>query len=224
MIQYPKKRVIGLIGAPRAGKDTVANFLQESRNFVPMAFADKIKEECGISLKDFEAAKIGREADDARKTLWEFSARKRKNDPEYFIRLVMDSVSKSEQSVVITDIRTEDEFYAVSNYKCDTASKIYMIDNYTMPGFKHEVLIESKLSHRFIVDRMDDGKITPIFNDKIGLYRFYKKLEHFFFKEDIMDLIGPEGSSDNDEHKQTITALRTMVSDYIAQFEVREKI
>ena len=45
MIGVPFKRAFGLVGAVRSGKDSVANFLVETRGFVPLAFADQIKEE-----------------------------------------------------------------------------------------------------------------------------------------------------------------------------------
>src|SRR5690242_14178452 len=116
MVVFPKKRIFGLIGAPRSGKDTVANYLQETRNFGAMAFADKIKEEFGISKEDFEAAKIAGNIEDLRKKLWDFSAVKKKIDPLYFIKKVMDEANSYQKSTVITDIRTLDELEAFFNY------------------------------------------------------------------------------------------------------------
>ena len=98
MIDYPHKKIYGLLGAPRAGKDTVAKYLQESRNFVSLAFADKIKEEYGLNKADFESAKISGHIDELRKDLWDFSDSKKKDDPLYFISQVLDDANSCKES------------------------------------------------------------------------------------------------------------------------------
>jgi len=75
MIAFPFKRIYGLVGAMRTGKDSVANFLIETRGFKQIAFADQIKEEFGISKEDFEAAKIAGNIEELRSTDFAFSSK-----------------------------------------------------------------------------------------------------------------------------------------------------
>lgn len=230
MIVYPHKRIFGLLGAPRSGKDTVAKYLQESRNFVAFAFADKIKEEYGISKEDFEAAKITGDIERLRQELWDFSAKKKLEDPQYFIRLVMEEATNTKESVVITDIRTEDEFYALFQYSpAGILTRVYNV-NYDMEKYKDDYrLTGTKISRNFYCNqKIALGRIRQIDNKEPGLFNFYRKLEEFFFKEDIMDLCGP---SDTDVPKQTsdnqtfnIEGWRSTVSAYISQFDIREKM
>lgn len=236
MVKYPNKRVFGLIGAPRSGKDTVAKYLQESRNFASMAFADKIKEEYGISKEDFETAKITGEIDRLREELWNFSANKKKEDPEYFIRLVMEETAKIERSIVITDIRTEDEFNALFKYlPANIIKRVYMIGDSadaweSIDGdFCNYKIKDSKISKEFYCNQwIVKQRIRCIDNKRNGLYKFYLYLNNFFFKEDIMDLVGPcsDDLLDPDPDKQIYhkKMWREIVSDYISQFDIIERM
>lgn len=215
MIAFPQKRIFGIIGAPRTGKDTVAKYLQESRDFVPMAFADKIKEEFGISKEDFEAAKIAGNIDELRNKLWEFSATKKAIDPMYFIKKTMDAVVSTEKSVIITDIRTQEEiasFYTYGNTNC--SRRIYSIFH---PDFSKNIegcLAGTQIPSDFLDELEYNGTIRVIFNTTEKLYGFLYELENFFFKEDIIDL-----ALAGDD-----LTLRSLVSDYVSQFNVREVI
>lgn len=234
MINYPHKRIFGLIGAPRSGKDTVARYLQESRNFVAFAFADKIKEEFGVSKEDFEAAKISGDIEQLRQKLWDFSAQKKLEDPQYFIRLVMEEVANTEESVVITDIRTEDEFYALFQYApAELITRVYMVGESATSwesvdgSFSNYRIVGSKISKDFC--NKQRNRIRNIYNNKSkGLHLFYRKLEKFFFKEDIMDLSSPAETPDEDpgqdDKSYTIDRWRSIMSEYISQYEIREKI
>lgn len=216
MIAFPYKRIFGIIGAPRTGKDTVAKYLQESRDFVPMAFADKIKEEFGISKEDFEAAKIAGNIDELRNKLWEFSATKKAVDPMYFIKKTMDAAVNAKKSVIITDIRTKEEITAFYNYgSIDCPRRIYSIFH---PDFSKKdndgCLMGTQIASSFLDDLEYDGTIKVIFNTMERLYGFLYELENFFFKEDIIDL-----ALAGDDLK-----LRSLVSDYVSQFNIREVI
>jgi hypothetical protein len=233
MVKYPNKRVFGLIGAPRSGKDTVARYLQESRNFASMAFADKIKEEYGITNEDFETAKITGEIDRLRKELWDFSARKKQDNPEYFVKLVMEETVKIERSIVITDIRTENEFNALFKYlPADIIKRVYIVKEsaetweQTNPGkYPGEYKIkDSKISKEFYCNQIVKQRIRGIDNKKNGLYKFYQYLSNFFFKEDIMDLVGPSDLLDPDKQIYNNEMWRNIVSDYISQFDILERI
>ena len=165
----------------------MAKYLQESRDFASMAFADKIKEEYGITNEDFEAAKITGEIDRLRQELWNFSAQKKKNDPEYFIKLVIDEAIKLEKSIVITDIRTPEELSAVKKI----GAKIYFVCR-SMSCLRNEYLEESKIKSQYIRSKIipKTGEITTILNFENSSYRFIRRLEKLFFIEDIMDLVG----------------------------------
>ncbi len=193
MISYPHKRIFGLLGAPRAGKDSVAKYLQESRNFVSMAFADKIKEEYGLNKGDFEAAKISGHIEELRKELWHFSASKKKDDPLYFIRQVLKEAYKHHKQVVITDIRTPEEldafFSLFGNENCRRRTYIVYRD------FLHEdfsrkdgMLFGSKINENTVNKYKKLNCMIDIRNRYDSLYHFMRHLDSFFFKEDIMDL------------------------------------
>lgn len=216
MIGFPFKRVFGLIGAMRTGKDSVANFLTETRGFGQIAFADQIKEEFGISKADFEAAKIAGNIEELRNKLWAFSAEKKKADPEYFIKKVLEKAINMKESVIITDIRTIEEFNAFLAITGNTPSRMYWIKGQLENEIDNNgCLAGSKLSEKMIVDYMfsEDEKydIRCIFNNENGLFRFYQYLEKFFFVEDIKDIW--------ERHKSS----NTEVPCYVNQFEVRQK-
>jgi hypothetical protein len=232
MVKYPNKRIFGLIGAPRSGKDTVARYLQESRDFASVAFADKIKEEYGISNEDFEAAKITGEINRLRQELWDFSAEKKKDDPEYFIRLVMEEAATTERSIVVTDIRTEDEFNALFKYlPADIVKRVYMVGESAATwesingGLANYKIKDSKLSRDFYFSQYFAGKIRTIENKVKGLHRYFLYLSNFFFKEDIMDLVGPSSdSSDYDKQTYHNEMWRNIISNYISQFDIIERM
>lgn len=218
MVVFPKKRIIGLIGVPRSGKDTVANYLQETRNFATMAFADKIKEEFGISNADFEAAKIAGNIEDLRQKLWDFSAKKKASDPLYFIRKVMRNAIDSYDSVVITDIRTPDEMESFLRYDTDMyVRRIYFVQKtgLEIDADDKGCLLGTKLPFSLITPLQEEDKIRNIYNTNEGLFKFLCELEKFFFKEDIMDL-PPAGVND--------FKWRSLVSDYLSQFDVKRAI
>lgn len=223
MIKFPYKKIYGLLGAPRSGKDAVVKYLQESRNFVAFAFADKIKEEYGISKEDFEMAKISGDIGQLRQKLWKFSAEKKSKDPNYFIRLVMEEAVNTEQSVVITDIRTEEEFGALFQQSpSKSIIRAYMVGesdaswesidkaslNYVIKG---SMITKDFYCHqKFALHR-----IMEINNKIKGLHLFYRELENFFFKEDMIDLLNNIDKIKNN--------YRESISGYISQFDVREK-
>lgn len=213
MIAFPFKRIFGLIGAPRVGKDSVAQFLQESRGFRPMAFADKIKEEFGVSNEDFEAAKIAGNIEELRQKLWDFSAEKKRAKPGYFIDKVTETIIDSKDSVVVTDIRTQDELEAIT----EVGGRIYWVVGKDLQSTGESgLLLGSKLFLSFLVDEAKANRVRILKNDVKGLFRFFQHLENHFFQEDIMDL------SDSPSDKQSDNKHRTMLS-YLDQFEARSR-
>lgn len=207
MIEMGMKKVYGLIGKIRVGKDSVANFLSETRNFKQLALADQIKEEFGVSKEDFEAAKITGKIDELREKLWDFSAEKKKTNPKYFINKVFDRVLESKKSVIITDIRTEEEMNAF--FQLDFKLKrLYWVKDLSDNIYDNGFLIGSKLS-RYYLESFSD--IKGIINPKTGIYQFYQYLDKFFFLEDIMDFQNFRSHSQQDMEK------------YLKQFEIKMK-
>jgi len=185
MIDYPHKRIYALLGPPRAGKSTVAKYLQESRNFVALAFADKIKEEYGLDKEDFEAAKVSGHIGELRKKLWDFSDSKKKSDPLYFIKLVISEAIDTNQSVVITDIRTPEELVAINNID----AKVYFVCKDTK-CLRDEFIEESKITSRYVKSKIfpKSDEMGIILNYTDSSYKFIHQLEKVFFKEDLVNL------------------------------------
>jgi len=216
MIATYVNRVFGLIGAVRVGKGSVANFLTETRGFKQIAFADQIKEEFGISKADFEAAKIAGNIEELRSKLWEFSAAKKKDDPLYFIKKVIDKAQNYDGNVIITDIRTEQELIGFYNIKCASLTKLKRV--YWVRGDpKQEIdkndkingskLLSSTIAHYINISKCD---LRPIYNNNDGLYAFYQQLDKFFFIEDVEDI------QNNQIFKDDIRL-------YLGQFEIKLK-
>lgn len=216
MIKFQYKKVYGLLGSERSGKDTVANYLQETRNFTAFAFADKIKQEFGISKEDFEASKIAGNIEELRQKLWDFSASKRERDQYYFIRKVINDTIYSDNSAIITDIRTIDELNAF--FDMDTGfhiKRLYLIKNREELGpDKDGNFSGTKLPLNLILKLIKDDKIKILVNENKGLFSFLCELDKFFFVEDVLDLAGFGYNS---------TGQKKIMSDYLSQFNVSKK-
>jgi dephospho-CoA kinase len=108
------KVLVGLIGAPGAGKDVLAEFLVKSKSFKHFAFADKVKKGyyaiSGFSEEQFKTSRGTELEQTIRKGLWEFSDQmRRKYGDLYFITPVIQEMVACQQSVVVSDVRTADE-------------------------------------------------------------------------------------------------------------------
>lgn len=207
MLKFPKKRVYGLLGAPRSGKDAVAQYLKETRGFEVFAFGDQIKEEFGISIEDFESAKISGDIEKVRNEIWAFSEQVRAKDPMHFINRIVEKIKASRNSAVVTDIRTKDELNAIYDFVLECS--MYFVDA-GEPYKKDGLLIQSKLKMESINVGRRLGRIKTIKNDKHGLYYFYQYLDRFFMNEDIGHLI-----SNRDAREEMIR--------YLEQFNINQK-
>jgi hypothetical protein len=214
MIAFPKKRIFGTLGPERAGKNSLANYLVETRGFEAYAFADQIKEEFGISKEDFEAAKIAGNIKELRDKLWAFSAEVKKRDPLYFIKNVMDKAAKAKSSVVITDIRTMDEFNAFYNMNKNDGilRRIYYVIR-EKANVEEEMLAGSKIPMKFILSELDNrpyDEIRLVENFTNGIFYFNQQLDKIFVCDDLRDML------DNDDDKN-------MIERYINQYKVYQK-
>lgn len=109
---------IGLVGPPRAGKDTVAEWLCERKGFQRFAFADKIKDEyfasLGLTDAEFEKLKGTDEEGRIRDGLWRYSDEMRAaHGTFHFIDKVLHDIRVCSRNVVVTDIRTREELTTV---------------------------------------------------------------------------------------------------------------
>lgn len=212
MLEFPQKRIYCLIGIPRSGKDTVAKYLQESRNFEVFAFADKIKEEFGITKEDFEAAKITGDIEKLRRDLWEFSKEKTKNNPLYFIDKVITAAYFTVKSVVITDIRTTIEYsqalYGIQKYKAIRKAFWIIKGNIADQFDQEDMLKDSKISKQFLENL--NSEIFKIHNKNNALHRFLSDLERCFLTEDILEL-----------HKKSYS--RDDIGAYLEKFIISER-
>ena len=89
-MEVDMKTILGLIGAPGAGKDFLADFLVE-KGFKKFAFADRIKEEyykiIGITEEAFKSCRETEEEKIIRAGLWKYSDEmKAKYGSLYFIK------------------------------------------------------------------------------------------------------------------------------------------
>lgn len=106
---------IGLIGAPRAGKDTFADFLIKFKGFKKLAFADQIKKEYFLVSNFTEEHFKGTSQEQMiRDDLWAYSDKMRKDYGDlHFINPVIKEMVECSENVVITDIRTVNELLEV---------------------------------------------------------------------------------------------------------------
>jgi dephospho-CoA kinase len=112
--------IIGLVGAPASGKDTISKFFVKYKGFRNFAFADKIKEgfykESGFSEKEFKEARGTDKELKIRNGLWEYSSKICKlNGNDYFVKLVIEEVLKYNNLSIITYLRTDLELKYLLN-------------------------------------------------------------------------------------------------------------
>jgi len=105
----------------RAGKDMVADWLTEHRNFKRFAIADRIKTAyfafIGYSADKFEKDKGTLRGQEIRAGLWEYSdCIKAHYGERVFIDHLLEKVEKCDKNVVVTDVRTPQEVLAMTSF------------------------------------------------------------------------------------------------------------
>lgn len=166
--------IIGLIGAPGSGKDTIAEFLVKNKGFRKYAFADRIKKEyyaiSGYSEEQFKNSR-GTELERAiRSGLWKFSDEKRNECGNlYFINPIIQDIINCQTSIVVSDVRTPDEF--------DQLNKIgsIMIHVIVKDSISGEYIPETRLETRMVC-------LLRFYNNYDGLEPLQKNIEWFFNK------------------------------------------
>lgn len=163
---------LGIIGAPGAGKDTLANYLVENKGYIRLAFADQIKKEyyavSGYTEEQFKS----RDGEEKviRDGLWSYSAEmKEKNGWDYFIKPVMNVIERAPHPVVITDIRTFSEWNAaLSN------TRTFMVLRNPKRELAGSVLLGTEIKLSSIM-----GTIPIFWNDCDNLEETYRNFEDF---------------------------------------------
>lgn len=180
--------IIGLIGAPEAGKDIIANFFVENKLFKRLAFADEIKNgyysETGYTEEQFKISRGTPLELQIRNGLWEYSARICNEFGKlYFVRKVVDSIGND--NVVVTDVRTDEELEILEN-ECN--AKIFLV----LRNFRKELSGETLLGTKLKLSRIIHyDKIWNIYN---SLDEIYAELHNIFeeLQETDMD---PDGET-----------------------------
>ncbi|MFA5048427.1 MAG: hypothetical protein WC516_05400 [Patescibacteria group bacterium] len=170
--------IIGLIGAPGAGKDTVADFFVEHKSFKRLAFADKIKEgyyaETGYSEEQFKLARGTILEQQIREGLWEYSARiKKEFGQAYFIHQVIENIGKND--IIVTDVRTDLELFMLEK---DCKARMVVVLRNFKEELKGKILPGTKLKLSKIINYPKFWNIQNSLDETyIELYKFFEELQ-----------------------------------------------
>jgi len=121
------RKVIGISGKARSGKDTIANYLRFSYGYEKYSFADPLKRACaemfGIPLEDF----YDDDKKDVVNEFWGFSPRRMAQllgteggrnlfRQDIWIKRAEVFLNSTDKNIVIPDVRFENEAEFVRNY------------------------------------------------------------------------------------------------------------
>jgi hypothetical protein len=172
--------IIGLIGAPGAGKDeVVAHTLTCQFGFSRFAFADSIKKSYymteGITDAYFKSCRGTPEEERIRKGLWEFSDRTRKElGPFFFIDSLTEEMLRHDNAVA-TDIRTEDELTKM----LEIADEILVVvrDPIILEGNENEIFPETRIpKHKIKQFRIFVNDFSTLEEARKNFKEFYKAM------------------------------------------------
>lgn len=175
--------IVGLIGAPGAGKDdVVAKRLVEKHGFRRLAFADRIKscyyKEMGITNEYFKQCRGTPEEEKIRKGLWKYSDEMRKaHGKNYFISPVIEEAVG--QKTVITDIRTPDELYETLLRK----PRIIVVTRGNVDCDPHyDNFPETRIPYRWIWSLLEQAKhvFSEFKNNSNTLEEAYEQFDNFY--------------------------------------------
>ena len=129
------RTIIMVSGYAGSGKDTISNFFVSNRQFVRVAFADSLKEFCSskykIDIKKFHTqegkASLYEKNENMtlRDILIDEAYNQRRDDPNFFVNLVINKIKNLNHDVVISDFRYLNEYYNIkrefsNNFKIKT--------------------------------------------------------------------------------------------------------
>jgi hypothetical protein len=176
-------RIIGLIGAPGAGKDdVVARRLVEKYGFKRLAFADRIKDcyykEIGITDEHFKKCRGTKEEARIRKGLWKYSDKMRKIYGDgYFMNPVIKKATENERTV-ISDIRTQSELH---NTIAESA-QIVVVTRGKIKCAHYDNFPETRIPYRWIRSFLRGAPhvFSEFKNNFATLSEAYKEFDKFY--------------------------------------------
>lgn len=192
-------QVVGLIGAPGAGKDTVADFFVK-KGFTKFAIADEIKKgyyaESGYNETQFKTSRGTQLEQEIRKGLWEYSERKCKEfeNPCYFMGLARRSISIVNSPTIISDIRTQMELIY---FQTQIDAKIILVLRDYEKELACDILPGTKIKLSSIMD------FPKFWNTSNSIEETYEKLERFYQNTIIGEKMELDSSIAEDPFKQT---------------------
>lgn len=181
--------IIGLIGAPNAGKDIVADFFVKYKKFKRLAFADKIKEgffeKTGYTDFQFKKARGTPLEKTIRDGLWEYSANICKEyGSAFFIDKVLKEIKSYNGSIVVTDVRTEFELLTL---QCFGASIVLVLRNFK-EELKGKILPGTKIKVNKAIEFPKFWNINDnLENTNLELERFFIELQEKRMDPDSTD-------------------------------------
>lgn len=183
-----KKKLIGILGKKRSGKDTSGDYLVEKYNFKKYAFADPIKEICRI-LFDFNEEQLYGEKKEAVDFRWYLTPRdafqkigtefgqndinnyfprmkERLKDEIIWIKLFKIWYEKNKNhDIVITDVRFQHEIDAIKSL----GGNIIKVNRNNIANDKH-------ISENY-VDNVDKNEIYYFINNNYKLEDLYSQID-----------------------------------------------
>lgn len=173
---------LGIIGAPGAGKDAIADFLIAQKGYKRLAFADKIKEEyykfSGFSEAQFKDVRGEAVEEHIREGLWAYSKdAKLKYGKNYFIDPIVDNIKISMEPIVITDVRTLDEIKALRGLNLGVRFQLFLIVRNHKKELSSKNLLGTQLPLWEIM-----GHVPVFWNDIDGLDHAHLEFEKFYTK------------------------------------------
>lgn len=147
------RKIIGLIGAPGAGKDSFAEYFVKFNNFNKLAFADEIKKgyykRIDFTENRFKNLRGKDREEEIRKNLWKYSSEICKiNGNDYFVNVVVNKILLKNLNFIITDIRTEIELKSIISLN----GKIILILRNYIEELKNKILPGTKLRLSKIIE------------------------------------------------------------------------
>lgn len=169
--------LIGLIGAPNAGKDVIAEYFVKHKGFKKLAFADKVKEgyfaETGITEEQFKQSRGTKLEQEIRNGLWEYSEKICvQKGRRHFIWRVVEQIESWGNNIVITDIRRELELSVME----DCGANIMFVLRNFKEELEGKVLPGTKLPLSKIIF------YNKFWNIHDNLETTYKELDEFYRK------------------------------------------
>lgn len=171
-MKQTKRKVLGLAGKARCGKDTVGAYLTETHGFTRDAFADPIKKGLAAMLNiSVEALEIRKENDEVfeplgrtyREMLQTLGTEWGRDlvHGNIWVKLLFDRVEKTPSDIVITDVRFNNEAQMIRDMGGKVVSILRPKEGTAIPESGH--VSEEGISKEFIdFSIVNDSSISEL--------------------------------------------------------------